>query len=60
MMVAFVLMTMIAPLSTRSVVSPRGPQEYALLALALGVWLFSVRMIWRARLLSRYLSMDLD
>jgi hypothetical protein len=42
------------------VLSPLGPQEYALLALALTIWLFSVRLTWRKCLLSRYLSVDLD
>jgi cation-transporting ATPase E len=60
MMAAFALMTMIPPLRTWFVLSPLGPKEYVLLALALTIWLFTVRLTWRSRLLSRYLSVDLD
>jgi cation-transporting ATPase E len=60
MMAAFALITMIPPLRTLFVLSPLGPQEYALLAFALTSWLFTVRLTWRKRLLSRYLCVDLD
>jgi hypothetical protein len=60
MMAAFALITVIPPLRTLFVLSPLGPKEYALLALALGVWLFTLRLTWRKRLLGRYLSVDLD
>jgi cation-transporting ATPase E len=60
MMAAFALITMIAPLRALFVLSPLGLKEYVLLALALTIWLFSVRLTWRKRLLGRYLSVDLD
>jgi cation-transporting P-type ATPase E len=60
MLVTFALITMIAPLRSWFMLSPLGPREYVLLALALAIWLFTVRLTWRKRLLSRYLSVGLD
>lgn len=60
MLVTFALITLIAPLRSWFMLSPLGPQEYALLALALAIWLSTVRLTWRKRLLSRYLSVGLD
>jgi hypothetical protein len=60
MMAVFVLITMIPPLRALFLLSPLGLREYALLALAVTIWLFTVRLTWRTRLLSRYLSVDLD
>jgi cation-transporting ATPase E len=60
MMVVFMLITMIPPLRDLFLLSPLGLQEYALLTLAVTIWLFTVRLTWRTRLLSRYLSVDLD
>jgi hypothetical protein len=51
---------MIPPLRDLFLLSPLGLREYALLTLAVTIWLFTVRLTWRTRLLSRYLSVDLD
>lgn len=60
MMVAFALMDFVPLLRRIFLLAPLGPYEYLLLGLALVIWVFGVRWFWRARLLSRYLSADLD
>jgi cation-transporting ATPase E len=59
MMVCFVVITLVPPLRALFVLAPLGLQEYLLLALAVGVWVFLVRGMWRTRVLGRYLSVDL-
>ncbi len=56
MMVAFVCITLIAPLRALFVLSPLGLRELLLVAVALVVWLVAVRATWRLRLLGRYLN----
>jgi cation-transporting P-type ATPase E len=59
LMATFVVITLVPPLRAVFVLAPLGPQEFLLLALAVGAWVLLVRATWRARLLSRYLSVDL-
>jgi cation-transporting ATPase E len=56
LMVAFVCITLIAPLRALFVLSPLGLRELLLVAVALVVWLVAVRATWRLRLLGRYLN----
>lgn len=59
MMVLFFVVTLLPPLRGWFMLTALGPQEYALLALAITIWLFAVRATWRSQLLSRYLSVEL-
>ncbi|HEV2458472.1 MAG TPA: HAD-IC family P-type ATPase, partial [Ktedonobacterales bacterium] len=60
MMASFAVMDFVPLLRRAFVLAPLGPYEYLLLGLALAVWVFALRMAWRSRLLSRYLSVDLN
>jgi cation-transporting ATPase E len=58
MMGAFVAITLLAPLRALFVLSPLGPRDLLLVAVALVIWLFVVRATWRLRLLGRYLDVS--
>jgi cation-transporting ATPase E len=60
MMASFAVMDFLPLLRRAFVLAPLGPYEYLLLGMALAVWVFALRMAWRSRLLSRYLSVDLN
>lgn len=60
MIVVFCCMTAVPLVRGWFTLTALSLQEYALLALATTMWLFAVRAVWRARLLSRYLSVDLE
>jgi cation-transporting P-type ATPase E len=60
MMASFAVMDFVPLLRRAFVLAPLGPYQYLLLGLALAVWVFALRMAWRSRLLSRYLSVDLN
>lgn len=60
MMVVFFGMMALPLLRGWFALSALSLQEYLLLAAAIIIWLFTVRAVWRTRLLSRYLSVELE
>lgn len=60
LMGVFALVTVLPALQRLFMLTPLGRQEYASLAIAVGVWVFAVRAAWRGRLLSRYLRDNLS
>jgi hypothetical protein len=55
----FVIISLVPGLRSLFLLSPLSVQEYALVLGAVVLWLFIVRWIWRARLLGRFLGVDL-
>jgi cation-transporting ATPase E len=58
LMGVFFVVTLLPPLRGLFMLAALGLQEYLLLALAITVWLFTVRAVWRSHLLSRLLNLD--
>jgi cation-transporting ATPase E len=59
LLATFVLISLVPGLRSVFLLSAMGPAEYGLVALALALWLFTVRWIWRSRLFERFLGVDL-
>jgi cation-transporting ATPase E len=58
LMGVFFVVTLLPPLRGLFMLTALGLQQYLLLALAVTLWLFTVRGAWRSHLLSRFLSFD--
>ncbi len=56
LMAAMLICSLTPPLRTIFALSPLGLREYALLAVALILWLFTLRFTWRLHLLDRFLA----
>lgn len=60
MMVVFAVMDFVPLIRRVFMLAPLGPIDYLMLGLALILWVVTLRAVWRSRLLSRYLSIDLN
>jgi cation-transporting ATPase E len=59
LLLLFLIISLVPVLRSLFLLSPLTVQEYALVLGAVVLWLFIVRWIWRARLLGRFLGIDL-
>jgi cation-transporting ATPase E len=59
LLLVFLIISLVPQLRNLFLLSPLTVQEYALVLGAVVLWLFIVRWIWRARLLGRFLGIDL-
>ena len=59
LLLAFVIISLVPGLRSLFLLSPMSVQEYALVAGTVALWLVTVRWIWRARLLGRFLGVEL-
>ncbi len=60
LLVAFIFISIVPGLRNFFALASLGPWEFLLLLIAVPAWLFLVRWLWRARLMSRFLSIELE
>ena len=59
LLATFVIISLVPGLHSLFLLAPLGPADYGLVVVAVGVWIFTVRWIWRSRLIERFLGIDL-